>query len=79
LQVALNRKNKNKQIKKWSFLGQQIIFVKYWKQQNFWNKSTIAWHEIKMLIFILLFEQYLFGQYWKLWKIKKNINIYKKG
>lgn len=79
LQVALNRKSKNKQIKKWSFLGQQIIFIKYWKQQNFWNKSTIIWHEIKMLIFILLFEQYLFGQYWKLWKIKKNINIYKKG
>jgi len=74
LKIALNRKSKSRQVKKWSFLGQQIIFIKYWHLQNFWNKLAIVWHEIKMIIFILLFEQYLLGEFWQLWKIRKKIS-----
>jgi len=77
LQIALNRKNKGRQAKKWSFLNQQIIFIKYWQLQNWQNKLAIIWQEIKMFIFILLFEQYLLGQFWELRKsynrIKKKI------
>ncbi|MBU2474646.1 glycosyltransferase [Patescibacteria group bacterium] len=69
LLIALNRRNKSKQEKKWAFLNQHIIFVKYWHLQNFWNKLAIIWYEIKILIFVLLFERYLLKQFWKLRKM----------
>lgn len=78
LRVALNRKNKSRQVKKWAFLHQQIIFIKYWKLQSFWNKLAIVWHEIKMIVFILLFEQYLLKELLKLVKLKNEIIIRQK-
>ncbi len=74
--VALNRKNKSKQSKKWSFLNQQIIFVKYWGLQTWRGKLAIAWHQCKILFFILLFEQYLFKELRELFKIRKKILKY---
>jgi len=76
LDVVLNRKNKSRQIKKWSFLNQQIIFAKYWKIQNFRNKLAIIWYEIKMLFFVLLFERYLLREFYQLYKIRQD--VYKK-
>lgn len=76
LEVALNRKNKNRQVKKWSFLNQQIIFIKYWRLQNWHAKLAIIWYEIKMLTFILLFEQYLLAELFKLREIKNKIRRY---
>lgn len=77
IEVALNRKNKNKDVKEWSFLNQQIIFLKYWRLQSFLNKVSIIWYELKMLVFILLFEQYLLKEYLNLWRIRKKIKVYK--
>ena len=76
LQVAINRKYKSQQVKKWSFVNQQIIFLKYWHLQNFYGKLTIIWNEFKMIVFIILFEQYLLRQYWGLWKMKDKIKKY---
>lgn len=73
--IALNRKNKSKQVKKWSFLNQQIIFLKYWKSQNFKNKIAIIIYELKIIIFIILFEQYLLKEFIKLWRMRKKIKI----
>jgi len=78
-QVALNRRKKSKQVKKWSFLNQQIIFIKYWHLQNWLNKLAIIWYQLKMIIFILLFEQYLLLQTKDLFTLKKKIKIYKKN
>jgi len=75
-QVALNRKRKDRKVKVWSFLNQQIIFAKYWNLQRFRLKLAIILYQIKILIFILLFEQYLLGQLIELWKIRKKIKIY---
>lgn len=76
LAVALNRKNKSRRIKQWSFLNQQIIFIKYWRLQNFNNKLAIVWFELKMLVFALFFETYLFSQFKRLLIIRKKIKIY---
>lgn len=73
LKVALNRKNKSRQVKKWSFLNQQIIFIKYWRRQSWGNKLAIIWYEIKMIVFILIFEQYLFSEIAKLLKLRSRI------
>jgi GT2 family glycosyltransferase len=76
LAAALNRKNKSRQAKKWAFLNQQIIFIKYWRLQSLRNKIAIIWFEIKMLIFALFFETYLLKEYFNLFRIKNKIKIY---
>lgn len=76
IQVALNRRNKSRLIKKWSFLNQQIIFVKYWRLQDWKNKLAIVWYEVKMFGYALLFEQYLLLEVFELRRIWKNINRY---
>ncbi|MEA3398754.1 MAG: hypothetical protein U9R06_03355, partial [Patescibacteria group bacterium] len=73
--IILNRRSKNKQIKKWSFSGQQYMFLKYWKLQNFKQKLEIFWYAFRMFIFVLLFEQYLLGQYISLWQKRKKIKF----
>ena len=72
--IALNRKNKSRQIKKWSLLHHLIIIKKFWKLQGFINKIAIVWNIFIMLIFSLIFEQYLLKEFFKVFKIK----VYKK-
>lgn len=79
LAVALNRKNKSRQAREWSFLNQQIIFIKYWRLQDLMNKMAIIWFEFKILIFILFFEAYLFKELINLNKIKHKIIRYNHG
>ena len=57
-----SRKEKNKDIKQWSFWGQQILILKYWPWQNFYNKLAIIWRELKMFFFIIIWERYLFTE-----------------
>jgi len=76
IEIALNRKNKSRQVKKWSFLNQLIIFVKYWRRQNFLNKLALVWFFSRMLIFIVLFEPYLIREFSSLYKIKNKIFRY---
>lgn len=72
-QVILNRKNKSKQVKKWSVRGQQIIFFKFWHLQNLKNKFFIIIFELKMLVFALIFEPYLLKEFLTVWGERKNI------
>src|SRR6056297_2480715 len=72
-QVALNRKNKSKQVKKWSMRGQQIIFFKFWPLQNWKEKLFIIWLEIKMIVFALIFESYLLKEVFKVLGERKKI------
>lgn len=74
--VIKNRKNKSKKINEWSFLNQQIIFWKFWRTISWKNKSALIWRQIKILIYILFFEPYLFKQLWSLYKIRKKVKIY---
>ncbi|MBI2459422.1 MAG: glycosyltransferase family 2 protein [Parcubacteria group bacterium] len=79
LAVALNRKHKSRRVKQLSFLNQQIIFIKYWRLQNWREKINIIWFEIKMLVFALFFEPYLFKELINLSKISHKIIRYKNG
>ncbi len=54
------RKSKSKNIKKWSFLNQQIIFRKHWSRQSLSAKSSIIYYQFKVLFYIVIFERYLF-------------------
>ncbi|MEA2064901.1 MAG: glycosyltransferase family 2 protein [Patescibacteria group bacterium] len=78
LQVALNRKNKSQQIKRWGFLHKHIIFIKYWRTLAIKQKLEVLWFAFKMFTFAIIFERYLLKEYLKLLKIRKKIKIYKK-
>lgn len=68
LQIALNRKSKNKNTKIWSFHGQQMIIFKFWKKQSLYSKIKVIWYEAKVFLFMLLFERFLFKEIIQVWK-----------
>lgn len=76
LSIAYNRSRKGRRSKKWSFLHKHIMFVKYWNLQSTRDRLAIVWYEIRMLIFVLIFEQYLLKEYINLFKIRKKIKRY---
>jgi len=51
---------KNRREIKWSFMHQQLIYWKYWRVQNWRDKLVIIYHQFRLLIYIALFEQFLF-------------------
>ncbi len=65
----VNRRQKDQNIRSWSFLNQHLIFVKHWKKQNFVNKIKIVFRVLSMFIFSLILEQFLLKQYPKLLKL----------
>lgn len=79
VEIIKNRSQKSRQVKEWSFLNQQIIFIKYWHLLNFVDKMNVLIFKFKMFIFILLFEQYLLKQFGELKKIKDKVKVYKKS
>jgi GT2 family glycosyltransferase len=68
-QIIWGRRQKSKQAKKWSFFGQQIIFFKYWHRQNWRNKLAVLYQELKMIVFVLLFEPYLLKELYRAWRL----------
>lgn len=58
IQKIINRTKKSRQIRTWSLKGQNIIYAKYWKKQNFVNKTLIIFWYIFTFIFSLIFEQF---------------------
>ena len=73
LAVAFNRRTKSRQIRAWGFLHKHIIFLKYWRILNLNERLDVLWFAIRMFVYAFLFEQYLLGQYVKLWNIKDKI------
>lgn len=76
LAVAKNRKNKTRKVKEWSFLNQQLIFWKYWRRINRANKMALVWYQVKILIYAVFFEPYLFSVLPDLYRIRKKEKIY---
>ncbi len=58
-QIFLNRKNKSKNVRRWSFINQQIILCKHWSTLGLGAKLSIIYYQIKILLFAIIFEPYL--------------------
>ncbi|MFA6106711.1 MAG: glycosyltransferase family 2 protein [Patescibacteria group bacterium] len=74
IKIALNRKNKSQQVKKWSFLNQWILLLKI-KDLPFSFRVKLAtdWYQLKSLIYAIIFEPYLLSEFLRLIKIRKEI------
>ena len=68
LKILKNRKNKSRNVKKWSFMNQQIIFRKHWNKQSLLAKISIIWYQFKVLAYIIIFERYLLKHFLKVKK-----------
>ena len=74
IKIALNRRNKNRQVKKWSFLNQWILLLKL-KNLPFPRGVRLAtfWYQFKCLLFIIFFEPYLLKELIKVWQLRPEI------
>lgn len=59
----INRRKIDKKIRTWSFVNQHLIFAKYFKQENFFNKLMIIKRVILIFIFSLMLEQFNLKHY----------------
>ena len=70
IKVALNRRHKSRQVKRWSFLNQWILVIKYSKlDYPFRVKFRIWFYQLASLVFVLFFETYLISELGHLGKI----------
>ena len=68
-----DRKNKSKQVRRWSFVNQHLIFAKYFAKQNFSSKLKVVSSVLAMLAFSVVKEPFLLPEYRNiLSKISKN-------
>ena len=75
LMIAKNRKNKSPQVKKWSFLNQWIIILKYSRLPfSFSIRLATAIYQAKSLAFAAIFEPYLLKEFITLWKIWNKVS-----
>jgi GT2 family glycosyltransferase len=61
----LNRSQKNRQIRIWSLKNQNIIYAKYWKNQDIVNKFFIIFWFLSSFIFSLILEQFNLKTYFR--------------
>jgi len=74
--IIKNRKNKNKNIRKWAFLNKHIMFIKYFKILSLKEKLEVFYFAFRMFIFACIFERFLLKEYITLIKIRKKIKKY---
>ncbi len=67
------RRRKSKELRSWSFHNQHLIFMKYWKKQNFLDRLLIIFYLLGMFLFSLILEQSNLKQYPQLWKELKQL------
>ena len=60
-----NRFRISRQIRAWSLQNQNILYYKYWKNQNFVNKFLIIFWFLSSLVFSLILEQFNLKTYFK--------------
>lgn len=72
--IAKGRIGRKKQYKEWSWLNHHIILKKILDQKFPLDiRLRTKWYEFKSGMYVLLFERHLLRQWWKLFKIRKQI------
>jgi len=73
-QIIRNRHNKSRSVKRWSFLNQWILVLKYVSLGYSWKVKFRTWrYQLLSLFFVILFEPYLLGELAQLWRHRAEI------
>lgn len=79
-QIIKNRSGKKIKLKQWSFFGQLIIVLKYYRLAfSLKTKFLIFWYQTETLVFAVLFEQYLLKELFRLWRLRAEIKKSREG
>jgi glucose-1-phosphate thymidylyltransferase len=72
--IVMGRLNRKKEYKEWSWLNHHIILQKM-MDRNYSRdvKLKTYWYEIKSNIYVLFAEPFMITQWWKLFKMRKQI------
>jgi len=70
------RRTRSRLVNEWSFTNQHLLFIKYWRRQNFTGKLGIVIRAGLMILNAILFEQYLFSCYKEIHRLKQNLKRY---
>ncbi len=66
------RSKKGRLARLWSFRNQHFIFIKHFSTQNFLSKTVVIVKILTMLVFALIFEQFLLKEYKNIYLFWKN-------
>jgi GT2 family glycosyltransferase len=79
LEIIKNRINKPKEVNRRSYLNHRVLL-----QKNFSNafssdiKSATSWYNLKVFLYILVFETELLGVWWNIFKMRNRIQKWRK-
>lgn len=71
-----NRFSRSRNNRRWAFLNQHFLFIKFWGRQNFRNKLLILIHIKMRFLAALLLEPYLLKEYKALRALKPSLRKY---
>lgn len=76
LKRLLNRRGYTRNVKKWSFLHQHFLYIKYWKTLSLLSKFLAIFRMSLLCIEALIFEQYLLAEYSSIFVAQKTLKRY---
>jgi GT2 family glycosyltransferase len=71
-----NRRQRSQSVRRWSFINQHWLFIKYWSKQNFLSKLMIICKILILGLNALLFEQSLLACYKTILAQRKSLKHY---
>jgi GT2 family glycosyltransferase len=71
-----NRHGRGRQVNNWAFVNQHLLWIKYWRKQNFFNKTAIVMQRLLRFVEAVVIEQYLLANYKSVRQIAKTLQRY---
>lgn len=75
-QKFINRRQRSRAIKSWSFINQHFLFIKYWSKQTLLSRLVILFRVKLLFLNAFIFEQYLLKCYQTIFSQAKNLKRY---
>lgn len=71
-----NRFSRTRNNRRWAFINQHFLFIKFWSCQSFWGKWAIICQIKLRFIAALLLEPYLLKEYSVIWRQRRSLIKY---
>lgn len=66
LSRIINRSDKSRRVRAWSFVNQHLLFIKHWRKEGFISRMIIICQILSFGLFSLILEQFILKEYKKI-------------